>query len=291
VAKFLNLLFAGIAVGSIYGISALGFLLLYKATGVINFAHGSFTTLAAYLGVWAVADLALPVGLGYAVSLAIMFAAGVTLERTAYAPLRGRSLHVVVISTFGAATVITALLALWKGPGPLQLPGLVGNGAFHLGGAVLSYQKLLIVGVTLFVLIGMSVAFYAAPFGRQLRALAFDREAAVMVGVRAKAISMVAFGLSAVLAGMAGLLIGPLSAVDIQSSFGAMLGAFSAAIIGGFGNLYGVLAGGILIGLVGQLLGGYLFPNFSQAYPYILLIAVIALRPEGLFAPESRARL
>ena len=120
-AKFVALLASGLSFGMLMALVAMGFLLLYKATGVINFAHGDLVTLGAYLAVWATVDLGLPTIWGYLLALALMFVVGLLIERIAYAPLRRRSQLVVVISTLAAALVIRALISLWQGSNPRQL--------------------------------------------------------------------------------------------------------------------------------------------------------------------------
>jgi branched-chain amino acid transport system permease protein len=282
-AKFLSLAAAGVSQGAVVALAALGFLLVYKATGVVNFAQGDLITLGAYLAIWLDRDVEAPIMVAYAGALALMFGIGVVLERVAYAPLRGRSIHVVVITTLGAAIVIRTVLSLWLGATPVALDTPLRGKLWKVGGAAIAYQRIAIVVVTLAVVAVLGWLFARTDFGRQVRALASDREAARMHGVRSARLSMVAFGLSAALAGLAGVLIGPAtSSFDLTLGFSVMLGGFAAAIIGGFGSLTGVVVGGFLIGLVEQLLGGYVLRDYRGAFPFVLMIAVIALRPQGL---------
>jgi branched-chain amino acid transport system permease protein len=289
--KFIALLASGISLGAIIAIVALGFLVLYKATGIVNFAHGELVTLGSYLGLWAISTIGLPVVPGYLVALALMFGVGVALERLAFAPLRKRPVLIVVIATLAAAIVIGGLLALWQGDTPQTLPSPVGTGAVTIGGAHIAYQQILVVVVCAVVIVALLYVFQRTTFGRQVRALASDREMAELVGVRSRGISLFAFGISAVLAGIAGLLIAPLTAVDLTFGFSAMITAFTAAVIGGFGSLPGVVLGGLFIGLLQQLVGGYLVPNYSETLPFIALFVVIVVRPQGLTRAVGRARL
>jgi branched-chain amino acid transport system permease protein len=282
-AKFISLAAAGVSQGAVVALAALGFLLVYKATGVVNFAQGDLITLGAYLAIWLSRDLDAPILLAYAGALAMMFGIGVVLERVAYAPLRGRSIHVVVIATLGAAIVIRTVLSLWLGASPVALDTPLRGHLWRVGGAAIPYQRIAIVVVTLLVVAVLGWLFGRTDFGRQVRALASDRETARMHGVRSARLSMVAFGLSAALAGLAGVLIGPAaSSFDLTLGFSVMLGGFAAAILGGFGSLTGVVLGGFLIGLVEQLLGGYVLRDYRGAFPFVLMIVVIALRPQGL---------
>jgi branched-chain amino acid transport system permease protein len=282
-AKFLSLTAAGVSQGAVVALAALGFLLVYEATGVVNFAQGDLITLGAYLALWLSRDLEAPILLAYAGALAMMFCIGVVLERVAYAPLRGRSIHVVVIATLGAAIVIRTVLSLWLGASPVALDTPLRGHLWRVGGAAIPYQRIAIVVVTLVVVAALTWLLGRTDFGRQVRAMASDREAARMHGVRSARLSMVAFGLSAALAGLAGVLIGPAaSSFDLTLGFSVMLGGFAAAILGGFGSLTGVVLGGFLIGMVEQLVGGYVLRDYRGAFPFVLMILVIALRPQGL---------
>lgn len=289
--RFITLTVTGLAQGAVIAIVALGFLLIYKATGVVNFAQGELVTLGAYIAVWASVDQELPLLLSYGIAVVALFVVGVLLERFAYAPIRTRSIHVVVISTLGAALVIRALILLWQGTAPRRLEGPMGFEVVRWFDARIPQQNLLIIAVTAVCVVAMWVAFNRTQFGRQVRALASDRMAAELQGIRVRRMSMLTFGLSASLSALAGVLIAPTRTVTIELGFGSMLFAFAAAILGGMGSIGGVVIGAVGIGLVEQLGGGYLSPDYAEIYPFVLMLLVIALRPQGLFGSETRARL
>lgn len=292
VANFVALFASGIALGAIVALVASGFLVLYKATGVVNFAHGDLMTAGAFVAVWAINVLHLPTVLGYVVALVGLVLVGFLLERMVYSPLRHRSMMVIVIGTLGAALVIRYSLALWQGSKPQQLPTPVGNNnVLELFGAAIAYQRILIIVVATIVLTGLYLLFHLTSFGRQVRALAADRETAQLQGIRVRRMSMIAFGISASLAALAGILLAPLVSVDLTLGFNIMLIAFAAAIVGGFGSLTGVIVGSLIIGLVQQLLGGYIFQSFSAALPFVVMLIIIVARPTGLFSEASRGRL
>jgi branched-chain amino acid transport system permease protein len=291
-ARFISLLSSGLSQGAIVALAALGFLLMYKATGVISFAHGDMITLGTYLAIWLIQDHDTPYLLGYILAIAMMFGIGVVTERVAYAPLRGRSVHVVVIATFGAAIAIRALLGIWQGTTPRGLYSPLKNKTWAVGGAFIPKQRIAIFVVTVVVVLAMLWLFNRTQFGRQVRAVADDTETARLQGVPVNRMSMIAFGLATALAGLAGVLIGPSQSVDLNLGFGVMLGGFAAAILGGFGSLGGVVIGGFLIGLAENLVGGYCVRDYKSAYPFVLMILVIAFRPEGLFTRGgARGRL
>ena len=145
--------------------------------------------------------------------------------------------------------------------------------------------------VTAVVVVAMIFLFQHTQFGRQLRATAADRDTARLCGVPVNWLSMLVFGMSAALAGLAGVLFGPLGVVDINLGFNVMLLGFAAAVLGGFGSIGGVVAGGIAIGLAEQLLGGYVGRDYKATFPFVLMLLVIALRPQGLFGRVTARRL
>ena len=289
--RFVSLFVTGVAQGAVFAVVALGFLLIYKATGVINFAQGDLVTLGTYIAIWAASDLEMPLLGAYAVAVAALFVVGVLIERFAYAPIRDRSIHVVVISTLGAALVIRAVIVLWRGTAPTRLRGPLGFEVVEVLGARIPKQNLLIIGVTAVCVAAVWLLFHRTQFGRQVRALAADRMAAQMQGIRVARMSMLTFGLAGGLSALAGVLIAPTRAVSIDLGFGPMLYAFAASILGGMGSIGGLVVGALAIGLVQQLGGGYLSPDYAEVYPFVLMLLVIALRPQGVFGSEAGARL
>jgi branched-chain amino acid transport system permease protein len=216
---------------------------------------------------------------------------GVVLERLAYAPLRNRAPETVLLSTLAGGFAIEGIIVLWQGPQLRSLPSLVGFGNHKILGAPVPTHSLLIVTLTVVLVLLLSILFSRTPFGRQVRALAADRDTARLQGIRVNRLSLITFALSSAIAGLAGLLLAPVTALTPDMGFTPMLFAFGAAIIGGFGRLGGVVLGSVLLGLFEELGGGYISSSISEAFPFIVILLVIALRPEGLFGGESRVRL
>lgn len=289
--RFITLTASGLTQASIIALIALGFLVIYKATGVINFAQGDLVTLGAYVAFAAYQDFRLSLWTSYAVAIAAMFVVGVVLELLVHAPLRGRSVHVVVIATLGAALVIRSLIVLWQGNQPKRLPGPFGFDIVEIGGARIPMQSLLIVGATGITVCLVALLFSRTQFGRQVRAVASDRTTARLHGIPVARLSMIAFGLGALLSGIAGVLVAPTQALTPSLGFGPMLFSFAAAILGGFGRIGGVVVGALVIGLSQQWLAGYVSPNLADIYPFAIMLAVIAIKPSGLFGSEVGERV
>jgi branched-chain amino acid transport system permease protein len=327
---FVALLGAGLAKGAVVALAAIGFIMIMKATGIANFAQGDLITIGGFLGLWATSKvlpahdgLGLSLGVGYLLVLAIMFVLGVVIERVAYAPLskRAHDIHVVVIATLGVAIILRTLMALWQGTEPRflrswfntgeELDGFLffSNGTLTINvgwlgidDAVISAQRVVIMVVTAIVVLAVMALFARTSFGRQVRAIAADRETARLYGVKASRMSMLSFGISAFLAGLAGIMIGPLGSFDLTLGFTYMLLGFAAAVLGGFGSLGGTVLGAVMIGLSEELFGGQMLPllvetlggdpadalHYRSIFPFVLMLIVIAIRPQGLFGRAGK---
>lgn len=289
-ATFVTLLFSGLTLGAIYTLVALGIVILHKAAGVVNAAQFGLVGLGAYLAYWASADLGLPLVAAYLLAIAIMVAAGVGLERLAYAPLRSKPVDTVFLSTLAGGFALVGLIVLWRSAEPRSLASPFGYDTVTILGGSVPRHSLFVLAVALIAVAILSVVFSRTSFGRQVRALADDRDTARLYGVAANRLSIAAFALASGMAGLAGVLLGPIASLSPNMGLAPMLFSFGAAIIGGFGRLWGVVAGAMILGLVEQLGAGYLSGDLREAYPFITILLIIALKPEGLFGGESRVR-
>jgi branched-chain amino acid transport system permease protein len=289
--KFIALTFSGLSLGAIYTLVSLGILIMFKATGVVNAAQFGLVALGGYICYWTNSTLHLPLVGCYFVVVVIMAAVGVVLERLAYAPLRNRPPDTVLLSTLAGGFAIEGIIVLWQGPQLRSLPSAVGFGTTKILGAPISNHTLFTIGITVVGVALLGLLFSRTSFGRQVRALAADRDTARMQGIAVNRLSLITFALASAIAGLAGVLLAPVTALTPDMGFTPMLFAFGAAIIGGFGQLSGVVLGSVLLGLAEQLGGGYVSSGIADAFPFIAILLVIALRPEGLFGGEVRVRL
>jgi branched-chain amino acid transport system permease protein len=281
VERFIAIFTSGLTQGSVYALIALGIVLLQNATGVINFAQGDLMTLGAYVGFWFVVQHHGSQILMYGVVIVLLFLAGVALERVGYAPLRKRDPLTIVISTFALGLAIRSALIVWQGSDALNLPSPFGNKTMSIFGASVPRQAILTIGVTIVVGLVLYLVFQRSAVGRQVRALAADRETAILQGIRVNRLSPLIFGLSAALAGIAGVLVAPVLSVSPALGFGLLLSAFAAVILGGE-RLGGVAFAAVFIALFQALATAYISPKFSDAYPFLVLVLVLAIRPQGL---------
>jgi branched-chain amino acid transport system permease protein len=289
----MQLLISGLAVGSIYALVALGFVLIYNAVGVVNFAQGEFVMLPSYVAVtfmlpaiavfgtivhWQVPVLAVYV-------LVLIFMAGFALvfNRIAYHPLRDRGWMPVVISTIGVSIFLrNAVQQVW-GSQPIVMPSLFSVDTIFLGPLRIRPQDILILGVTAVLIAFQFYLFERTTLGKQMRATAQDRATARLIGIRVGRIVTITFVYSAVLGAVSGLLVAPLFTVTKEMGALIALKAFAASIVGGFGSIPGAIIGGLTIGVIETFGGFYVSSAYVDAIAFIILISVLLIRPQGLF--------
>jgi len=279
-ARFVSLLAAGVAQGAITALIALGIVLLHKATGIVNFAQGDLLTLGAYVGFWLIVTHHMATVPAYAITIVATFLAGVVIERIGYAPLRKQPLLAVLISTFALALGLRSLIILWQTAEAKNLPPVSGK-VWHLAGASIPYQNILIVIVTLIIFGMLTYMLQQTPVGRQVRALASDRETALLQGIRVERLSIIMFGLSAAMAGVCGVLVAPTLTIQPTLGFPLLLASFAAVVLGGFDRVGGTVGAAFAIAIVQQLLGGYVSHSYTEAYPYMILLVALMIKPQG----------
>lgn len=287
---FISTLTSGLSQGSIAVMAALGLVVISKATGIINFAHGDVLTVGAYVAFVLISLHSFPIWLGYLVAILAGGVVGLGMERFAYRPIRGRSPLNIMVIMFAIGLLIRAVLIEWQGSETHPLPSLVGNAVIRIGEAAIPYQSLVIIAVMLVVVAALVLLFERTQLGRQFRALAADRETAFLVGIRAGLLSSLAFGLAGVLAALGGVLLAPVLSVSPTLGFGVLLTAFASTVLGGTDRLVGVMIAGLALGLVQAFATTYVSSTYSSAYPFIILVAVLAIRPEGLFQSKVKVR-
>jgi branched-chain amino acid transport system permease protein len=283
IALHAQLLTVGISVGWVYALVALGFLLIYNGVGAINFAQGDLVMMGAFVAVTAASKL----GLSPIASLLVVIVASAVLGyffgRFVYTPLRNRPFAVFIIATVGISIFMANAAQIIWGPAPITMPSLSGDRIFDVAGAVVPFDYL-IVGLVSVATLGLLYCLFMYSFtGRQLRAVATDRQTAELVGIHVSMMTSVAFVLSAVMSGVAGFLIAPM--FFAIATMGPALGikAFVAIAIGGFGNMFGAVVGGVIVGVLESYVGYYISSAYREAIIYGVLIAVLLVKPTGLF--------
>jgi branched-chain amino acid transport system permease protein len=279
----LQLLFTGLGIGAVYALVALGFVLIFRATNVVNFAQGEFSMVAAYLMVVFAVDLGWPYWLSFLLSLGGMAILGAIFNLGVYYPLRNRSFLPVIISTIGASIFLANTVLALYGPQPQVLPGWFDAPGIQLGQVYLDSQYLLIIAVTILLVAFQYWFFEHTLLGKKLQATSQDKEMAALLGIPVATMIMITFVYSAVLGGIAGILVAPVLFVSIQMGSTIALKAFAATIIGGFGDVAGAIVGGLALGIIETFGAAYISVPFKDAFAFLVLILFLAFRPQGLF--------
>jgi len=279
----LQLFFTGLGIGAVYALVALGFVLIFRATNVVNFAQGEFAMVGAYLMVVFAVDLALPYWLSFLLSLAGMALLGAVFNLGVYYPLRHRTFLPVIIATIGASIFLAnAVLALY-GPQPQVLAPWFETQGLQIGPVYLDTQYILILALTL-VLVAFNFWFFEKTMlGKKLQATSQDKEMASLLGIPVATMIMLTFVYSALLAGVAGILVAPILFVSIQMGSTIALKAFAATIIGGFGDVKGAIIGGLSLGVIETFGAAYVSVPYKDGFAFLVLVAFLIFRPQGIF--------
>jgi branched-chain amino acid transport system permease protein len=289
-AQFLQYLLAGLTIGAIYALVALGFSIIYNASQVINFAQGEFVMIGGMATVsLAGAGLPLPAAIAAAVLLAA--AIGLALEKFAVEPARGASVVTLIIITIGASILLRGLATLVWDKNIHPLKAFSGEAPLHIAGATLVPQSLWVIGITLVIVLLLSWFFGRTLLGKALLATSHNRLAAQLVGINVRHVLLASFGLSAALGAVAGILVAPITFTSWD--IGVMLGlkGFAAAILGGMGSGPGAVLGGLVLGLVEAMSAGYVSSAYKDAIAFIVILAVLVFLPSGLLGKRSTDRV
>jgi branched-chain amino acid transport system permease protein len=282
----LQLLFTGLGIGSIYALVALGFVLIYRATNVVNFAQGDFAMLGAFSMVVLCIDLELPYWLGILITLVAMLLFGALFNFAVYYPLRHRGFQPVIISTIGASILLENGVLAAYGPRPQTLPSFFSSPGFSIGPIFFDSQYLLILGVTMVMVTIQYLFFERTLLGKKMQATSQDKEMASLLGIPVATMTMLTFVYSSALGGLAGILVAPILFVSVGMGSSIALKAFAASIIGGFGNVTGAIVGGLALGVVETFGAAYISVPYKDAFAFIVLVVFLLFRPQGLFGEK-----
>ena len=272
--------------GSIYALVALGFVLIFNAVNVVNFAQGEFAMVPAFVTVWLMSSLNIPFALTCVIAVIFMGVFGIVFQRIAYYPLRHRSFLPVVISTIGVGIFLKNGAQIIFGAEPLSMPRPTSATALKMLGVFVDPQYVVVILCTL-ALLGFQYFFFEKTMlGKKMLATAQDKEMARLLGIPVAKMIAITFAYSSILGAAAGILVGPI--FFVTKDMGAMLGlkAFCSAILGGLGSVPGAITGGIFLGVIEVFASYYISSAYRDAFAFIILILVLLLRPQGFFGEK-----
>ncbi len=290
--QFLQLVISGVAQGCIYGLIALGFVLIYKATETVSFVQGDLMMLGSFVGLGAVTALGMPFWIGVISAAVAMGLFGLLLERLVIRPILGQPQFTIVMLTIGIGYILRGLITMIPNIGTEThtLPVPYKDMVWNAGGLIVSIEQVVII-VSTAVLCGVLYAvFRYSTVGIAMQATSQNQLAAYYMGIPVKRLNGLVWALASAVAAIAGLLLAPITFVHVNLGF-IGLKAFPAAVVGGFGSLPGAIVGGLVIGVVESLSGFYLPDGFKDIAPYLVVLAMLWFKPNGLFGEKLRKKV
>lgn len=282
---------SGIAQGSIYALVALGMTFLVRTTGVVNFAHGEFFMLGAFAAYVLIKIVGLPFAAAAPLAILILFFTGKLIERVLLRPIALSPHIILAMMTVAVSYLCIGIARAFWGREVLPMPPVFSFPPMEFGELIVTTQDLIITGITLLLVLAFFIFFQRSWFGRIAQAASASRRGATLVGIDVDAFSGNMWGVTAALGAVAGILVAPITLLYPDMGGHALIRAFAAMTLGGFGNLGGAIAGGIIMGLLEQLAGGYGATALIDISAYIVIIGVLILRPQGLFGRAEVVRV
>ena len=285
-----QVLFSGLALGSIYGLVAMGFALIFKATDVFNFATGMLVVFGAYLTYTALMQLQLPFAVAIVFILVAAAILGVVIHALLIQPLSGQPLLSVIMVTIALSSVMGSVIVMIYGTQGLFVASPLPTGMFLIGDLRVSQLHLTAAVTSWLCMAGFGAFFRFTSTGLLMRATAAGHEAAVVSGVNVNRLNRLAWAIGSILAAIGGIFLGQLQLASVELEHIGLL-ALPAVVIGGLQSIPGAIVGGLLVGLIEQLASSYVSPKSADIFIYGLLLLVLIVRPWGLFGQRELGRV
>jgi branched-chain amino acid transport system permease protein len=278
-------------VGSIYALVALGFTMIYNATGIINLAQGEFVMLGGLIMVFFTLVLKVPLVLGFMFTIMAVTLIGAFFERLAIHPLKNASLITLIMITLAGSILFRGVAMFIWGKDPYALPAFTAGQPVHFLGATVQLQILWVFAITVLVVMGIGFFFNRTLIGKAMTACAFNPLAARLVGINVRRMVLFSFGLSAAIGAIAGAIITPITLMEYDRGPLLALKGFSAAVLGGLGSAPGAIVAGFIIGILESMGAGLVSSGYKDAIALFVLLAVLWLKPSGLFGSAEESSL
>lgn len=289
-AEFLQFLFSGLTVGAVYAMVALGFTLIYNASDIVNFAQGEFVMIGGMTTVF-VAAAGVPLPLAAVIAIAVAVAVGLMLHALAIEPARGASAVTLIIITIGASIFLRGLAQVLFDKQAHRIPAFSSETPITVLGAAILPQSLWVLGGALAVFAALYFFLDRTVMGKAILATAANRLAAQLVGINTAVVGALAFGVSAAIGAVAGILITPITLTSYDVGTLLALKGFAGAMLGGIGNPLGAVVGGILLGLLESFSAGYLSSTYKDAVAFLVILLVLLAMPQGVLGRGSVERV
>lgn len=288
--QLLQFLFSGLTLGAAYTLAALGFSMIYNASGIINFAQGEFIMVGGMAAAaLAAKGVALPLACVGGVGIAAVI--GIAVERLAIAPTRKAETTSIIIVTIGVSMVLRGMTEILLGKSNHALAAFSGDQPLEVAGASILPQSLWVLGVSAVIVVVLALFFGRTRFGKAMLATAYNRLAAQLCGVDVRKVMVTSFALSAAIGAVGGVTLAPITTVAYDTGIMLGLKGFVAATLGGLGSGVGAVFGGLFLGLFEALTAGYVSSSYKDAVPFLLVFIVLIVRPQGVFGAKKTDRV
>lgn len=286
---FSYLLMSGVTTGALYALIALGFVVVNKATGTINFAQGEFFMFAGFVAWMLHVQLGIDYLLTFVLAVAFGFLLGCLIDRIAFRPIAKSDVVSLVLATVGIAFVLKGIARLiWGGKADyLSFPPITSPNPIMIGNMMVIPQQLAVLAGTAVILVAFTAFFRLTRAGKMMQATADNAKAATLVGIRIESVYTLAFGTGAAIAAAAAVLTAPLTLLYPDIGFAFFVKGFAAAVLGGLTSLPGAVIGGLLIGVIESMAGGYIHSSVMELSPFVVIMIVLVLRPSGLLGLQE----
>jgi branched-chain amino acid transport system permease protein len=290
--QFIQQVATGLSTGSLYAIFALAIVLIYRSTSVVNFAQGEMAMFTTFIA-WSCINWELPFWVAFFLTLLIAFLLGALIELTIMRPVENAPPLNSIIITLGLFTALSSIaLRIWQGqPKAFPSPAVFNGAPLKLGPAVISRPNVGVFCMAILIMIAIYFLFSRTKVGLAMRAAAQNRVASELVGIRVGRMLALGWGLSAVVGAAAGMLLAPTIFLSPSMMQGVLLFAFAAAVLGGLDSPVGAIVGGLALGVVQNLAGTYIDSKIDITVAFVVIIAVLLVRPKGIFGKQTMARV
>lgn len=291
-SQFLQQLINGISLGSIYALIALGYTMVYGIIQLINFAHGDIYMVGAFVGFFSATLFQMSFFSALLMAMVVTGLVGMIIEALAYRPMRNAPKISIFITAIGVSIFLEYTGVLLVSPQPRTFPAIFDSQAYHIGPLIVDSQQLLILAVSIVLMVILTYVVQYTKLGKAMRAVSFDKDAAMLMGINVNTIISFTFGVGSALAGAAGVLVGVYyNSIDPLMGIMPGLKAFIAAVLGGIGIIPGAMAGGLILGVIEALVSGFISSTFRDAAAFAILIIILLVKPSGLFGSNMREKV
>ena len=281
---------SGLALGCVYGLIALGFVLIFKATEVINFAQGEMMMIGAFVAYTLITMLNVPFLLAFFLTPIICGGLGIILERLLIRPLVKESVVSIIMVTIGLSITLRAFAGMIWSYDTLEFPNLFSEEPVQIGGVVMAPVYIWVIFVTVGLVLLLYAFFKFTTVGISLQASAQNPLASLLMGISVKRVYAMTWAISGMVGAVAGIIVAPISFLNCNMGY-LGLKAFPAAVIGGFNSIPGAIVGGVIIGISENLAGIYLPLWFKDIFAYVIMLLVLMIRPEGIFGTHEQKKV